>query len=84
MNSPKGWRPDALTFGARLALIRQHQGWGNVREAALACGLPPESWRSWERDGRQPRNYVAVCAQISDRTGVDLSWLAGIPSDLAS
>jgi transcriptional regulator with XRE-family HTH domain len=75
---PRGWRPDDETFGARLALIRQAMGWGNVREAALACGVPPESWRNWERDGREPRNYLAICRKISDRTGVDLAWLAGL------
>lgn len=74
-----GWRPDDSEFGARLALIRQRMGWGNVKEAALACGLPVESWRNWERDGRIPRDFVAVCKAISDRTGVDLSWLVGVP-----
>ncbi len=73
-----GWRPDDASFGARLALVRQRMGWGNVKEAALACGLPVESWRNWERDGRQPRDFIAVCARISERTGVDLAWLAGV------
>lgn len=53
--------------------------WGNVKEAALACGLPVQSWRNWERDGRLPRDYVNVCHQIAERTGVDLGWLAGLP-----
>lgn len=74
-----GWGPDDAEFGARLALVRQRMGWGNVKEAALACGLPVESWRNWERDGRKPRDYIAVCQKISARTGADLSWLAGLP-----
>jgi hypothetical protein len=49
--------------------------WGNVKEAADACGLPVESWRRWERDGRAPRNVVEVSALIAERTGVDLGWL---------
>lgn len=80
----RGWRPDDTTFGARLALVRQHMGWGNVKEAALACGLPVASWRNWERDGRQPRDYVAVCMKISERTGADLAWLAGMPTGVAA
>ena len=76
----QGWRPDDTSFGARLALVRQRMGWGKVKEAALACGQPVESWRSWERDGRQPRDYIRICQDISERTGVDLAWLAGIPS----
>jgi hypothetical protein len=54
-------------------------GWGNVKEAARECGLPVESWRSWERDGRQPRDFIMICSQISRATGCDLSWLAGLP-----
>ena len=73
---PSGWVPDASTFGARLALIRQRMGWGNVKEAALACGLPVESWRNWERDGRQPRDYMRICQVIAERSGVDMTWLA--------
>lgn len=75
----RGWRPDDSSFGARLALVRQRMGWGNVKEAALACGLPVESWRNWERDGREPRSYIAVCQKISERTGADMAWLAGMP-----
>lgn len=70
-----GWTADDATFGARLALVRQRMGWGNVKEAALACGLPAESWRTWERDGVQPRRVVDVAAAIADRTGCDYGWL---------
>ncbi len=71
----RGWVTDASAFGARLAMLRQHKGWGNVTEAAQACGLPKESWRNWERDNREPRNYVQVCRLISQVTGVNLMWL---------
>lgn len=71
----KGWMPDDSTFGARLALIRQRMQWGNVREAALACGIPPESWRTWERDNVTPRRIVEMSTLIAQRTGCDLGWL---------
>jgi len=67
--------PTADTFGARLALVRQRMGWGNVKEAALACGAPVESWRNWERDGARPRNIVDIAERIAERTGCDFYWL---------
>jgi transcriptional regulator with XRE-family HTH domain len=51
----RGWVPEE-SFGARLALIRQHYGW-NVKEAAMKCHVPVETWRGWERD---PRKKVTV------------------------
>lgn len=69
-----GWVPTDLDFPARLILIRHHMNW-TAKEAALACGLPPQSWRNWEH-GRQPQNYARVCRLIADRTGADLEWLA--------
>lgn len=74
------WVPTDATFGARLALIRQHKQWGNVQEAALACGVPVASWRNWERDGRLPRDLMTVTAKIAAATGVDQAWLAGFPT----
>ena len=71
----KGWMPDDTTFGARLALIRQRMQWGNVREAATECGIPPESWRTWERDNVTPRRVVDISTRIAQRTGCDLGWL---------
>jgi transcriptional regulator with XRE-family HTH domain len=68
-----GWVPE-LTFGARLALIRQRYGW-NVKEAAIACRLPVQSWRGWERDHMQPRRYVEVCRMIAEATGADYDWV---------
>jgi transcriptional regulator with XRE-family HTH domain len=68
-----GWVPE-LTFGARLALIRQRYGW-NVKEAAIACRLPVQSWRGWERDHTQPRRYLEVCRTIAEATGASYDWL---------
>lgn len=74
-----GWTADDSTFGARLALVRQRMGWGNVKEAAVACGLPPESWRRWERDGRAPRDKDEIAWRIAERTGCDYGWLLAGP-----
>ena len=71
----RGWTADDSTFGARLALVRQRMQWGNVKEAALACGVPTESWRTWERDNRSPRNIVQIARRIAERTGCDYLWL---------
>jgi len=67
------WVPDDKSFGARLALVRQHMGW-NAKEAALACGLPAQSWRNWEAGGRC-RDQEAAARQISARVGCDYLWL---------
>lgn len=77
LTAEAGWIPDVSTFGARLALVRQRMGWGNVAEAALACGVPVASWRNWERDGRKPRDLPGVVQAIAARTGVSAVWLAG-------
>jgi hypothetical protein len=74
---PAPWIPTDDSFGARLALIRQRMAWGNVKEAATECGLPTESWRTWERDGVEPRGLMRIAQQISDKTGCDLAWLVG-------
>lgn len=71
----RGWTADDSTFGARLALIRQRMGWGNVKLAAEECKLPVQSWRTWERDGVTPRNIVEIAGTISERTGCDYGWL---------
>lgn len=67
--------PDDTTFGARLALVRQHMGWGNVAEAARACGLDRESWRKWEQTDRTPHRYITICIAIATAANVDLDWL---------
>ena len=79
MERPDGWTADASTFGARLALIRQRMGWGNVEKAARACGLPVETWRSWERDNREPMRLTLIGKQISGATGCDYLWLVHGP-----
>ncbi|GAS94369.1 Gp34 [Mycolicibacterium canariasense] len=72
--SVERWVPDASTFGARLALVRQRMGW-NIKEAAIACALPAGSWREWELSGRRPRDLDEVCLKIADRTGCNDYWL---------
>lgn len=75
-----GWEAhDSDSFGARLALVRQRMGWGNVKEAAVACGVAVESWRGWERDGAMPQRIVEVAGKISRATGCDVAWLVGLP-----
>lgn len=77
---PAPWIPNDGTFGARLALIRQRMAWGNVKEAAEACGIPPQSWRTWERDGVEPRGLTRIARQISGKTGCDYGWLVDGPN----
>lgn len=72
-DSNVNWVPDTDQFSNRLAVLRHAMGW-NVKEAALACRIAPQSWRDWE-DGKQPRNYGESCSKISERTGCDLVWL---------
>jgi hypothetical protein len=59
----------------RLVLIRQRMGW-NAKEAALACGIPQQSWRTWE-SGVMPHGsrYFDVCGNIAATTGCDYGWL---------
>lgn len=76
----QAWTPDDSTFGARLALIRQRMGWGNIAKAAKECGLPVDSWRNWEVDGREPHRLVTISMTIAGRTGCDVHWLTYGPS----
>lgn len=71
------WTANDGTFGARLALIRQRMSWGNLKEAAVACGIPVESWRAWERDGVMPQGgrYFEICGKIAAVVGCDYGWL---------
>lgn len=71
----RGWTASDATFAARLALVRQHMGWGNITEAAKACDVPTESWRNWERDGMEPRRIRTVAQKIATVTGCDFLWL---------
>lgn len=72
--SASRWVPTTGTFGARLALLRHEMRW-NLKEAALACGVPQASWREWELKGRDPRGLQEIVAKIAERTGVDDYWL---------
>jgi len=62
-------------------MIRNARGW-NIREAALACGIGPQSWRNWEIGGRLPREYPAICARISAAADISLPWLLGLEREL--
>ena len=73
-----GWTMDDSTFGARLALVRLHMDW-NVKQAARECGLPAASWRTWERDGVQPRDKDDIAWRIAERTGCGYGWLLAGP-----
>lgn len=70
-----GWTAAGESFGARLALIRHRMGW-NIKEAAVNCAIPPQTWRFWELIGGQPRNLMEVCERISRITRCDSEWLA--------
>lgn len=48
-------------------------GW-NVKQAADACGLDPQSWRNWEH-GRNPRGLDTVSRTIAATTGCSFVWL---------
>lgn len=74
---PQTWVPE-LTFGARLALVRHRMGW-NIKEAAAACGLPAQSWRGWEVQGREPHRLTTIAAIIASRTDCDYLWLVHGP-----
>ncbi len=76
--TPSPWVPSAESFGARLALIRNHLGGWNVSRTAKLCALDAQSWRSWEA-GHHPRDYPTVCQRIADATGCSLGWLMGLP-----
>lgn len=70
-----GWIADDATLGARLALVRQHEGWNNLKEGAVACGVAPSSWRTYERDSGNPRRYLEFCQRVSYVSGCDYGWL---------
>jgi transcriptional regulator with XRE-family HTH domain len=74
MSVTEGWIPDDSTLGARLALVRQRMGW-NIKEAAIACAIAPESWRRWEADRTEPRG-LSTYMKIAGVTGVNYRWLA--------
>lgn len=68
------WIPNDDTLGARLALVRWRMGW-NMKQAALAVGVPAATWRLWEAENAQPRNLVEIAERIADRVNCDFDWL---------
>jgi hypothetical protein len=74
MSADAAWVPAIDSFEVRLVLVRHQMGW-NAKQAAVACGIKPQSWREWEMFRRRPRDYEAVCRLIAGRTGCDLVWL---------
>ncbi|BBY84197.1 helix-turn-helix transcriptional regulator [Mycolicibacterium pulveris] len=74
MTTQMDWVPDTEDFSVRLALIRHGKRW-NMKEAALACGVKPQSWREWELHGRRPQDYEAICKQIAQVAQCNLVWL---------
>lgn len=68
------WVPTDSLFGARLALVRQRMKW-NLKEAAMACGIKPNTWRDWELGEREPHRLETVCRQIASHTGCNHLWL---------
>jgi transcriptional regulator with XRE-family HTH domain len=74
VETDRGWIPSADTFGARLALVRNHLGL-NARAAAERAGVDDSSWLAWETKGTKPRDLVEKARQISDALGCDFLWL---------
>jgi transcriptional regulator with XRE-family HTH domain len=67
------WVPED-TWGARLALVRQHMGW-NYEQAGKACDIEPETWRQWEKRGRSPRKIHEIARRIASVSGANYVWL---------
>jgi hypothetical protein len=53
-------------------------GW-NMKEAALACGLPAATWRLWETGGARPRDISDAAQRIAEETGADYWWIIAGP-----
>jgi hypothetical protein len=69
---PGPWVPKN-TLATRLRLVRQELGM-SVEDIATLCEVPIPTWRNWEH-GASPRRLDQQVRRISERTGVDLSWL---------
>lgn len=61
------------TFGARMALVRNHFKL-SISEMAFKCGISKQDWNRWER-GQHPRDERAVARKIVESTGCDYRWL---------
>jgi hypothetical protein len=72
------------TFATRLGTIRIHLGGWNIKRAADHCGIDDQKWRNWESGRTKPRDYPAVCRQISDRSGTIGTWLTRLMAAAAT
>jgi transcriptional regulator with XRE-family HTH domain len=73
VQSETGWVPSTESFGARLALVRNHLGL-NVAKAAELAGEDDSNWQNWER-GVKPRDMVDKARKISEALGCNFLWL---------
>jgi transcriptional regulator with XRE-family HTH domain len=73
VQSETGWVPSTESFGARLALVRNHLGL-NVAKAAELAGEDDSNWQNWER-GVKPRDMVEKARKISEALGCNFLWL---------
>ena len=64
----------ADTFDHRLMLARSHAGKLTIQDAALKCGLSPQSWSNWEK-GMRPHDKVEVAQVVADGLNIDRDWL---------
>lgn len=62
------------TFGQRLRQARKKKGL-SLEKLAKACGISLASVYNYDRGGRLPNLYTAVC--LADALGVSIDWLAG-------
>lgn len=59
----------------RIAAARKRAGLTMYRAAAIA-GISPNSWRGYEKDGKEPGLLQA--ARIATALGVSVDYLAGL------
>src|SRR5664279_1085387 len=68
-----GWLPRVDTLRGPPRLGAPTHGLGHVKEAAESCGVPVQSWRTWE-DGGIPRDILRLAKRVSAVTGVNYYW----------
>ena len=68
-----GWLPRVDTLRGPPRLGAPAHGLGHVKEAAESCGVPVQSWRTWE-DGGIPRDILRLAKRVSAVTGVNYYW----------
>lgn len=62
------------TLALRLVIARVYRGHYNAASAALAVGVPRQSWSNWER-GKPIQHEDAMLAKIARVLDVDEDWL---------